>query len=171
MDGRPRETVRVPADHGVGRAATGDPPLVTVASYDKNANETDLIPRSAQGVQWLIASISYDTNPIRNTRMRRIRQAATVSLIEFVSAPDFTFDSPATRAKGRHSKYAGFDTYYSTAALYTVKLIVERHSNLSDGAVMREVLKFNREHGLSYVSATKKLKVGSKVLIPRNITD
>lgn len=162
------------ADHGVGRAATNDPPIVNVASYDAKGSETDLIPRDVQGINWLISNIAYDTSPTGqqlNSSMSRIRQIATVSLTEFSAAPESTYDSPATRAKGRNSKNTGYQTVKSTAAWWCIRLLVEHHTNQRTTKAFRTVLEFNRSHGRSYRSYNQHLPLGSVVLIPTNLAD
>jgi hypothetical protein len=162
------------ADHGVGRAATNDPPLVTVASLDAKGSETDLIPRDVQGINWLISSIAYDTSPDGqqlNSSMSRVRQIATVSLTEFSAAPESTYDSPTTRAKGRNSQTDGYQTVKSTAGWWCIRLLVEHHTNKRTTKAFRTVLDFNRSHGHSYRSYNQYLKLGSVVLIPTNLAD
>ena len=106
-------------DKGVGAPATGDPPIVLVASFDSQGNETNLIPPNLHGVEWLVSSINYDTNPYRSINGDRVRQAATITLTEFIASAGTTLDSPTTRAKARNTQTASYVTKISRTARRT----------------------------------------------------
>lgn len=153
------------SSNGVGAPATGDPPLVLVASYDGSGNETNLIPPNVQGVQWVISNIDYDTAAYRNRSGDRIRQAATVTLTEFVASEGTTADSPTVRAKARNVATASYRTYLSTSALNTLAKMTNFYTGLSTEAAYLAVVNANKAT-LKVRSRNQTLPAGSKVLIP-----
>jgi hypothetical protein len=155
------------AANGVGAPATGDPPIVNVGSYDGNGNETNLIPLDAQGVDWLISAIAYDTSPILSTAGSRIRQMATVSVIQYVGAPSTTADSPTTRAKARNSGTAGYAWRTSTDAQNTIAKLTEKWAGASSTSAFQTVLAANPQ--LKITSWSKALPKGKRVKIPNSI--
>lgn len=161
------------ADHGVGAPATGDPPLVQVASFDSGGNETNLIPPNLHGVSWVISTISYDENPLRTSDGNRARQAATVTLTEFVASPGTTLDSPSTRAASRNAQTGKTEVRYSTQTLNTVlKMTVHYTSNQSGSTAQQaaqQVLAATKAAGVSVKSILATLPTGTKVVIPTSL--
>ena len=155
------------AANGVGAPATGDPPIVNVASVDGNSRETNLIPIDAQGVDWLISNIAYDTSPILSTAGNRIRQMATVSVIQYVGAPSTTADSPTTRAKARNSGTAGYAWRTSTDAQNTIAKLTEKWAGASSTTALQAVLAANPQ--LKITSWSKALPRGTRVKVPNSI--
>lgn len=149
----------------VGQAAVGTPPIVTVASFDGGGRETALIPPNVHGLQWLISNISYDTAAISDRQGNRVRQAATVTLTQYVPLPSAT--------TSRSKTPDGFKTYRTgeNGNGDTVKSVVEKHTNRSDAATLRAVLKFCRSKNKRFptTSATKKLKKNTAIYIPDSL--
>jgi len=141
----------------VGSPAAGLPPLVKVASRDSSGNQTNLIPPNVQGVQWVISNIAYDANPYRGRGGNRIRQAATVTLTEWV-----TVGSAGSPGKGSSTAPI---TVYSTAALNTLGKLTESYTGLYTTASKNAVVAANKAT-LHVTSYNKVLKAGTKVLIP-----
>lgn len=86
------------AGRGPGAANTlGDnkiPPIITVQCYDTDGNAFPLIPKPYQYSPstntnppiWVITGLSWDANPERNHAGNRIRQAATVTVTQYVES-------------------------------------------------------------------------------------
>lgn len=90
----------------IAGAAVGAPPLVRVTTTDVRGHTVPLIPLNYQrtsgnpnGPIWWIAGIDWDKNPARNFHGERIRQLATVTLLQYV-APD-ALTSVSDRAKSK----------------------------------------------------------------------
>lgn len=158
-------------DHGVGAPATGDPPLVTVASFDAGGNETNLVPPNLHGVLWIVSNIAYDgDNTILGVSGNRRRVPAVVSLTEYVASAGTTLDSPTTRAKARNALTATNRTYLSTGALNTVSAIVDHYipnATAQDKQTVRTTT--NSKLGVNIRSVLDKLPVGTKVIIPASL--
>ena len=155
----------------VGAPATGDPPLVTVRSIDGSGRETNLIPPNLHGLDWIVASITYDTSPLRGPSGNRRRQAATVTLTEFVAAAGTGLDSPSTRAKAR-STQASYGTYLTvgaTSALNTIGKLTETYASNPTFQTKLAVLAFNKAK-LNVKSVNQVLPAGTVVLIPSQFT-
>lgn len=143
----------------VGSPAAGLPPLVTVASVDSAGTETNLIPPNVQGVKWVISNIAYDTAPYRGRGGNRLRQAATVTVTEYV-----TVGSAGAGPTGPGSSTAPV-TVYSTKALDTMGKLTEYYTGLFTTSSKQAVVALNKPT-LKVTSYNKVLKVGTRVLIP-----
>lgn len=158
-------------DHGVGAPATGDPPLVTVASFDASGNETNLIPPNLHGVTWMVTNIVYDQqNTILGNEGNRRRVPAVISLTEYVASGGTTLDSPTTRAKARNAQTGTNKTYQSTAALNTISAIVDHYvpnATSKDKQTVRTTT--NSKLNVDIRSVLQKLPLGTKVVIPASL--
>lgn len=142
----------------VGSPGAGLPPLVQVGSFDASGNQTNLIPPNVQGVNWVISNIDYDTDPYRSRDGNRIRQAAKVTLTEWV-----TVGSNGTTPTGPNTSAPM--TVYSTKALDTLGKLTESYTGLYTTASKQAVVALNKPT-LKVTSYNKVLNVGTKVLIP-----
>lgn len=94
------------AGRGPGAANTrGDdksPPIITVQCTDSGGNPFPLIPKTYQYSRsantnpplWVISNINWDANPERNAAGNRIRQAATVTVSQYVESVGLDSLSP-----------------------------------------------------------------------------
>ena len=112
-------------------------------------------------VAWVISNIAYDTAPYRNRQGSRIRQAATVTLTEWVtvgtagiSASDPNGNAPVT--------------VNSSKALDTLGKLTESYTGLYTTASKQAVVALNKPT-LKVTSYNKVLPVGTKVLIPASL--
>jgi hypothetical protein len=104
MDGQPYGGVQIERDIKLlermgGRgafkgAAVGPPPVIRVSTTGDRGEVVPLVPYnfqfSAQNKTpplWVITGIDWDENALRNRAGRRIRQLATITLTQFMSAP------------------------------------------------------------------------------------
>jgi hypothetical protein len=162
-----------PPDLGVGSPATGDPPLVTVRSIDGTGSETNLIPPNLHGLEWIVSSIAYDTNPLRDRLGNRRRQAATVTLTQFIAAAGSGLDSPTTRAKARNTQTHYQRPVVTTAAVNTIGLITETYVFNPTWQAKLAVLALNKKLGVGGVhirSVNQTLPVGTIIQIPATLT-
>ena len=162
--------------------AAGTPPLVTVASLDGSGNPTNLIPTTLHLVDWLVTNVAYDdTLPIqsgggtqasggviRDASGNRVRQAAVVSLTQFIAAPG-SDSSPASRqtARGQADGFTTFDSRQGLDTIYKIVMYVTGGSATHQD--IQTVLAFNRDR-LKVTSATKVLKPDTTVRIPKSVT-
>lgn len=146
----------VSADQSI-HAAVGDPPVVQIFA-NTQANQSNLIPKNVQGLEWLITGISYDSNPLRHRDSNRMSQAATVTLCEYVRPPIRT-----------RSAAAPFVIYRSTLTLDTVEKVVHHYTTHRTAKAYRRVLSYSRTHGAKYKSYHQKLKAGTAVYVPRDL--
>jgi hypothetical protein len=158
-------------DHGVGAAATGDPPLVTVASYDASYNLTNLIPPDLHGVEWMVTNVVDDQqNTILGNDGNRRRVPTVITLTEYVASGGTTLDSPTTRAKARNAQTGTNKTYQSTAALNTISAIVDHYvpdASASNKQTVRTTT--NSKLGVNIRSVLQKLPLVTKVVIPASL--
>lgn len=113
-------------DGGVGRPGQGDSPLVQVFTTDSHGTRAPLIPLTYQtdDLYWVVDGLAFDANPMRNTAGVRVRQAVTVTLLEYVAGPNQTgFDSPATRARTRRALSHKATWFHTTQATNTLRLV------------------------------------------------
>ncbi|MGH3415555.1 MAG: hypothetical protein ACRDSS_03730 [Actinocrinis sp.] len=158
--------------------ATGMPPLVNVASLNGAGNVTNLIPANLHLVDWVITNIDYDnTAPIMSAGMSggvirdrtgdRVRQAATVTLLQYIASPGAD-NSPASRQRARGTA-KGFKAFKATAALDTIHKIVRyATAGKASEADIQTVVAFNRDR-LHVRSAAQKLRRGTVVRIPTSV--
>lgn len=146
----------------VGSAAVGNPPIVTVASFNARKQQTSMIPPNLQNLSWLISGINYDTSPVRNTNGDRVRQAATVTLTQYVPLPSAHTSKTKTPD--------GFKTYLTgqDGNGDTVKSVCARRLNTTATQKVAEVLKFCRQRNKRFptTSASQHLPAGTKVFVP-----
>jgi hypothetical protein len=167
--------------HSTAGPAAGAPPLVTVASLDGGGNETNLIPTTLHRVDWMITNIAYDdTLPaqsgggtqvsggvIRDESGDRVRQAATVSLVQFIAAPGSDL-SPANRQAARGAA-TGFQSFTSKQGLNTIyKIVMYVTGGSATYKDIQAVVAFNRGR-LKITRANQPLKNGTKVEIPKSV--
>ena len=161
--------------HGAAGPATALPPLVNVASLDGQGNSTDLIPRNLRLTDWVITNIAYDDSVgmssssggtqssggvIRDRSGSRIRQAATVSLMQYVAAPG-AIVSPGAR-QSRRNTAIGAKTVHASLAYNTIEKIVQHNTGGSaTNSDIQTVARYNHIR-----SARQPLKLGQKILIP-----
>lgn len=157
----------------VGHAAQGDSPLVQVFTTDSHGKPTPLIPAPYQtpNLYWVIADLAFDSSPLRNRDGHRIRQDVTVTLLEHVSGPGTSFDSPAVRAAGRAAD-AGTTSFSVTAENNTIRKIMIRRAHNPDHAAAVAVVDLNRKNKKLRLSRsvdqdlTKHLPLGTKIKVP-----
>lgn len=72
-------------------AGTGFPGYVNVSTTDNRGNVVPLIPRSLQAhptnpnpPKWVVSELAWDEEPLRNREGNRLRQKATVTLMQYV---------------------------------------------------------------------------------------
>lgn len=150
----------------------GDSPLVTLITADAHGHQTELVPLSYQGASmpWLVIGIDYDQNPLRDEQGRRIRQAATVHLLQHVSGPNDTGnDSPSTRAHARQGQKGKFSSVTVRPGYRTYQEIATRFAHNPTAA--REILKANENvkklKSVRSVNAT--LPTGARVRVPLSV--
>ena len=101
------------------KAAFGRPPLVEVFSRRGAATASKLIPEPFQteNILWYVDDIAFDEHPLRSPGSARIRQAAVVKLVQYVTDP-----SPSSGNEG--PRYKSFPI---TRSLNTVEKLVRAH--------------------------------------------
>lgn len=175
MAGRGKLYASLP-DRQVGAPATGDPPLVTVRSIDSTGVESNLIPPNLHGLEWIISGIQYDGDPLRDRNGNRRRQAAVVTLTEFIAAAGSGLDSPTTRAKARNAQMADHLGVIATAALNTIGVLTEAYVFNPTWQAKLSVLANNQtvnapgNVSLTVRSVNQVLPPGSFVKIPSVLT-
>ena len=138
--------------------AQGDSPLISIFSADGQGNQTPLIPPNCQDINYVVSGISYDTQPWRNIHGERMRQDATLTLTQHVSAPGTSFDSASTQAKARKTTQGQYVYFTITKALDTVAKIMSLHYHDAKHDDWVQVVKDNK--------ANKSLKLAGSVHEP-----
>lgn len=155
-------------------AGRGVPPLVIVsATAAKPEGNAPLVPAEVQNVDWVISSIAWDTNPIRNFGGYRIRQAATVSLMQYISGPfDASNNSTAKRAKQRQSDAGRFKTVgmRKGESYFGLARRISNGKNVEAAAKSIEVLN-KKTHGAPHSSIHKAAAKKVNVKVPLAIFD
>lgn len=148
------------AKSNIGRAAVGNPPLITFRVLSRGDTDTQLVPPNVQGLEWVISNIQYDTSPIRDGQGNRRRQLATVTLTQWMRIPT-----------AKTTVNNGFQKYHITAQQRTIEAVVVHNTDVKRGdhQAMREVLKACRDHGVHVRSVRQKLKIGTRVFIPAKL--
>lgn len=161
------------AEGGVGAAAQGDPPIVRVASFFGGGKaQSNLIPPDLHGVDWIIAAVVWDnsdTGSIRNAHGDLVRQAASVSLLEYSPAPGAVFASPTVRAKNRNPATAGSKVYRTTAAIDTIALVLQHYAHNTTTAARKLTLNANAK--LKVTSWSKHLPPNTPVTVPNSVVN
>jgi len=155
-----------------GEDGVGQSPLVSVYSVSASGREHPLVPPNAQGIEWVVTDLTYDTNPRRNEAGYRVRQPVTVELKEYVGLGplDKSPDGPAARHQRRHES-PGHVVVRSTAAEATIRSIAARRLRIphpTQAAI--EIANYNDRHrkGWRYGrSPDKELPVGTTIWVPR----
>jgi hypothetical protein len=142
-------------------AGFGKPTLVVVYS-NTGASANQLVPKPFQtpNLEWAIEDITFDDHPLRDTGAARIRQAATIKLLQFVRDPLF----PPEKAKG-------YTTKTTTHSLNTVQKLVGQHglvkgphSRLAEA--VKATMKANAHNKKIGSNPEKPLPVGTHIRIP-----
>lgn len=161
------------AEGGVGAAAQGDPPIVRVASFFGGGKaQSNLIPPDLHGVDWIVAAVVWDnsdTGSIRNAHGDLVRQAASVSLLEYSPAPGAVFASPTVRAKNRNPATAGSKVYRTTAAIDTIALVLQHYAHNTTTAARKLTLSANAK--LKVTSWSKHLPPNTPVTVPNSVVN
>ncbi len=145
----------------------GKPPLVQVFSVSNKTRSNELIPKPFQTshIRWYVDDITWDEHPLRSTGGARIRQAAVVKLVQYVTI------SPATKG----STGPKYKTFQTNKSLNTVKKLVRHHMNknlLAKGDLnqaVKETMAANKGNKAIGTNPEKPLKNGTKVLVPRSV--
>lgn len=154
---------------GVGIAGVGDSPLVRVASIDSAGKQTPLIPPNAQGVQWVVSGIDYDTSPIRNAAGYRTRQDVTVTLMQWVQDQfSASADSSSARAVANGAVSGQYKTYTTTSALNTVQKLAAKVAP-GDPTAASQILAANKSNTRIGTSVNKQLPTGTKLKVPLTV--
>jgi hypothetical protein len=160
LEGLAGRGIRLPEGFTAG---VGKPTLVVVYSSTGNrANQLIPKPFQTQNIQWFVEDITFDEHPLRDAGAARIRQAATIKLVQYVRDPL----TPRAKKKGS-------DTHSITRSLNTVKRLVRHYlkgpqSRLHEAvAATIKANSFNKKIG---TNPEKHLPVGTHVRIPREFT-
>jgi hypothetical protein len=168
--------------HRPGYAGQGDTPLIELYSTNGSEQQTALVPRILQDegkseIRFVVSNIEYDIcgreyiQAIRNKQFERIRQAATVTLLQYEGAMGNSLDSPANRKNvNRQLKNdfvwvttrKGMDSFKTIAKAYNK----HQHANIAKAA--REIQKANPKLG---ASVDKKFRIGIRVKVPLTASD
>lgn len=151
-----------------GSDALGDSPLVQIYTSD-GQKETALVPVQFQGLNWVITNIAFDESAEgskRDSGGARVRQLATVTLLQHVGSPGTSADSPTVRAAARASGEGKGTTYTSTAGLNTVAKLAYQYTHTT--RTVQEIIKANSRNRKIGSDPDKPLPVGTKVFIPFN---
>lgn len=142
--------------------------LLNVYTADGKGNQIPLLPPGPRTIvekantYWLISNIEWDTKPERETHGNRIRQDATVTLMEWSPVPGANEPVEALREALARSKPATFTT---TAAINTIKRIAAHYRHPYQQA-WQEILAANRGNKKIGTSPSKHLPPGTKVKVP-----
>jgi hypothetical protein len=144
--------------------STGQPPQVMVYSTDSQGNITSLVPKQFQTVngssqQWYITGLTYDPKPLKDRSGARIRQAATIELLEIVSTESQVQEARAVREAVK-KKFRKVET---DAAANTIKRVAIREG-IPEG--WRAILAANQNLG---TNAEKHLPNRTIVKIPETL--
>ena len=150
-------------EHEGYRSGFGKPPLLTVYSARGSEKASPLIPLpfQAKHLQWYIDDITFDEHPLRSSGGSRIRQAAVVKLVQYVTDPPI---------KEKADPITGDRTYFTTATLNTVKGLVAHYLAGKRGRLhdaVHDTLHANRHNKAIGTNPGKPLKPGTRVRIPK----
>jgi hypothetical protein len=186
MAGRGRPLGTHPQPGGVwagtpGHDALGDSPLIEIFTTDSHGKEVPLIPVQFQSLQYVMTDIAYDTgavgsslnpslaSPLRDAGGARLRQSATVTLLQHVGAPGTSFDSPSVRAAARQAVAKKGEYRSSTATLNTVAAMAAQFGRGQVTRVIREILEAPQNRANRHIprDAYKPFaRTGTRVFIP-----
>lgn len=147
--------------------------LLNVYTADGKGNQIPLLPPGARTIvekantYWVIDGIEWDTKPEREGAGNRIRQDATVTLLEWSAPPGAREPVDVLREALARSKPVVFTT---TAAINTVKRIAAHYHRPYQQA-WQEILAANRGNKTIGTSPSKHLPVGTKVRVPATIAE
>lgn len=163
MAGRGKLFVDVQQGRSVGTAATGNPPIVTVAAYTGGGAQSNLVPPNLQGVSWLISNIAYDDSAYSDRNGNRLRAPVTISLTEFVPTGG-SIASPTVRSAARNSSTSLYITQVVGPQANTVAQITEKVTGNLTLAAKQAVLQANPQ--LKVRSVHQTLPTGTAVKVP-----
>jgi len=146
-----------------GQDALGDSPLVNIYTSN-NEIEIPLVPIQFQGIQYVLTSIDFDPNPLREEGGHRLRQLATVTALEFVAAPGTDFNAPSTRFNQRNALAHKGEWLKTTTAINTVNKIALRYTGTT--RTVNEILEANKSNKVIGHNPDKKLPIGTRVFLP-----
>lgn len=138
----------------------GTPPLLVVYSAEGNgANMTPLVPAPFQSpnTKWFIEDMAWDEHPLKDAAGARIRQAATVHLVQYVK-------DPAQLSSTKES----YSTHGTTRTLNTLRKLVLHYAKGTPAhreEAVRETLKENAHNKKIGSSPTKSLPEGTQIRI------
>lgn len=158
---------RGPKHHEGFTVGVGKPVLLVVfTAAGKRGSRTPLVSipiqnaesgRTQKSAKWFIENIAWDEHPLRSDGGARIRQAATVTLVEFVEDP-----------VGSHQKKEGHTVKHTTKSLNTLKKLVlhyARGTKAQREEAWKVTLKENSHNKAIGTHAEKPLKVGTPIRI------
>jgi len=159
--------------HGTpGHDALGDSPAIKIRTANES-KEIPLVPVQFQSLLWVIdgeaGGITFDANPLRDRGGARLRQLATVFLKQLVAAPGTSADSAAERAALRAAGKGKGKVYTTSTAHDTVKLLlihVMGGKTFETTEALKETIQINKGNRKIGTDPNKKLKPGTRVLIP-----
>ena len=160
-------------------AMSGTPPYVQLVSANPYAGPfTTLLPIEASTVfSWLISAIQFAPNPVRqlpvnNNSGGRLRQDATISLIQYIAPPGSPLGPiqqpvPASQRQKQRNTQNGYRTYTSTTGQDTIQKIARAHG-LNTATAWTQITAYNMDL-LGGRSWLQPLKPGTKVRIPNDL--
>lgn len=159
------------------QAGEGETPLISIGSNGALVPNWLQQGKGGGKVLWVLEKLEWNTLgrewilPLRHERTgRRIRQALTLSLIEYSGAPNARYDSTAQRVNVLHLQSAtrlitvggGLDSFIAIAKYL---LGGAEHSRIPDAA--REIQKANPRYGTDLYKA---LPRGARIQVPETAT-
>lgn len=151
-----------------GHDALGDSPLIQVYTSD-GQKETPLVPVQFQGLNCVMTNIAFDESTDgckRSAGGARVRQLATVTLLQHVGSPGTSFDSPTVRAAARSNGEGKGRTVSTTAGVSTITKVALQYTHTT--RTVGEILKANSHNRKIGSNPDKVLPTGTKVFIPFN---
>ena len=150
--------------HPVGGETQGEPPYVEIYAVNSAGVQVPLVLLQYQGEpgrsqQWFITDIAFDPGALRVQDAKRVRQAATITLLEIVSTPGVVKKNRAAREEVKEK----FKLWHSNKAENTIRRIAAGHHVPSS---WKAILKANPKLG---TNAEKPLISGTPVKIPETV--
>lgn len=138
---------------GVGKPAR----VVVYTTHGGKAKATPLVPVPFQSanLKWFVEDIVWDEHPLRSSGGARIRQAASVKLVQYVQDP-----------VGAPPKKEGYKTFHTTRTLNTLKKLVLAHARGTPAhraEAVKVTLKENAHNRAIGSHAEKALKLNTAV--------
>ena len=143
-----------------GGEVKGEPPFVEAFTVGPTGNPIPLIPKQYQSQagksqQWYMTGIAFG-EAIRDTGGARLRQKATITLLEIFSTPT----ALQRNRKLREEVKGKYDIVTSTAAADTIKIIAKE---LGVPAAWQEIRAANK------IPAERVLKPGTRIKVPLTV--